>query len=457
MLPNTKNNSDQVKRMLYSKVKKDHSTENEEATGKKLQELKEIFAHHSKQSTPRTISNLTQESGDDKKYIYPFILNVDDDDIDVDVGADDKNSQKKPSINANANACAVCIYRVFGDDNKKCKPFLQFKLQKRAHEKVLSFPMAVRSESDSDSDDKRVAADRAVKKWFPEAYANNNNAIHFRCTRTDPVTGEMYAVYEETSDAKTAEIRTDSSRPDAANREWWWVCVHEIMNRNKIASIDIHSTVTHMFEHVPSIMFLYDSSTGNIMETPHILYSGITEGSSVEDMVLLGPRKLTDNTFLKDDHSITDPNERRMYGSQYYLYEYDDVFRSACYTMSETASNRKYVKRSESPYLFRYAVFLGNTSTVIFDTDNSTTNPSIHSIREYYNTSWCSKGYDSVQNGEYEVSNTHNKRSNDLCLSAVFCVCDIERIIPLSHYQIDPKTVPVKYTHREPVGNYEIL
>jgi hypothetical protein len=452
MLPNTKNNSDQVKRMFYSKIKVDHATKNAETAAKKLQELKELFSQHSKHSPTDVFSNvfdrdLSQSQLDDiktaassrKKYVYPFILD-----------ADDEEANKSHSDKGDTNAPHhICVFRVF-DSNGQSEPFLQFKLQQTQSDgsPSLGFPTF---ESPNESTYKS-ASDQTIKKLFPEA-ANKNN-IKFRCTRTDPVTGKLYAIYEDTeTSAKT------STKPDAFNDDWWWGCVHEIMNRNKILSIDVHATVVELFEHVPSIMFLYDAHTGDIMETPHVLYSGITEGSSVDEMALLGPRKLTDNTFLKGEHSsIIDPNERRIYGSQYYLYEYENVFRSACYTTRDATINPEYVKRTDPPHVFRYAVFLGNTNITVFDTNNTTTNQSIDGFRDYFNTSWHSKGCNSIHHGEYAIPAHKRIRRRSSRIMPVFCVCNIERIIKLGHYQINPKSVPVKYSDDiESKANYEIM
>jgi hypothetical protein len=245
------------------------------------------------------------------------------------------------------------------------------------------------------------------------------------------------------------------TNPMSINDEWWWVCVHEIMNRNKILSLDIHATVIDLFEHIPSAMFLYDSASGYIMETPHVLYSGITEGSSLAEMALLGPRKLIDNTFFQNETggAGVDVNERRMYGSQYYLYEYETVFRGACY--SYIYDKNRYVKRVD-PHIFRHAVFLGTTSTTIFDTDNTTTNASIADVQDYANTSWCStNGYKSAHHGKYDLST--NKRLG-VGLDPVFCVCNNERIVQLGYYKINAKSVPVKFDDGEAAaGNYELL
>ena len=475
MLPNTKNNSDQVKRMLYSKKVKANSDgasadgdDTETATAKKLRDLEEIFTHHSANSNPTDNTfegsvllpsriNAMRTSG--KKYIYPFVAASKSNNMPTTTTTTQTPKPKKTKAKYDVN---VCIFRVFdcGGDGQ-CDPFLQFKLRRQSTKESdptpnLSFPYTrqpaqtqTATAAGGTESAYKTAADQSIKEWFPESETNTN--IEYKCVRTDPVTGEIYVIYEEMG--RPTEMGTN---PMSINDEWWWVCVHEIMNRNKILSLDIHATVIDLFEHIPSAMFLYDSASGYIMETPHVLYSGITEGSSLAEMALLGPRKLIDNTFFQNETggASVDVNERRMYGSQYYLYEYETVFRGACY--SYIYDKNRYVKRVD-PHIFRHAVFLGTTSTTIFDTDNTTTNASIADVQDYANTSWCStNGYKSAHHGKYDLST--NKRLG-VGLDPVFCVCNNERIVQLGYYKINAKSVPVKFDDSEAAaaGNYELL
>lgn len=493
MLPNTKNNSDQVKRMLYSKKVKAKSDgasvdgdDTETATAKKLRDLEEIFTYHSANSNPTDNtfegsvllpSRIDAMRPSGKKYIYPFVAASKSNNMPTTTTA----STHKPKKTRAKYDVNVCIFRVFdcGGDGQ-CDPFLQFKLRRQSTKESdptpnLSFPytrqpaQTAATVAGGTESAYKTAADQSIKEWFPE-----HTNIEYKCVRTDHVTGEIYAIYEEMETTTNARYKPETS-PMSINDEWWWVCVHEIMNRNKILSLDIHATVIDLFEHIPSAMFLYDSSTGYIMETPHVLYSGITEGSSLDEMILLGPRKLIDNTFFKGDNGggadrvRVDANERRMYGSQYYLYEYESVFRGACYT---TNNKNRYVKRSADadppPHIFRHAVFLGNTSTVIFDTDNTTTNAAIADVQDYTNTAWCSMNeYKSAHHGKYELSNKRREMveggrggGGGGCsqLDPVFCVCNNERIVSLGYYKINPKSVPVKFDDSEAaLDNYELL
>jgi len=478
MLPNTKNNSDQVKRMLYSKkvnVKANADDGDDSGTvgaSKRLRDLEEIFTRHSANSDPNSdpkgpstfegsvllpsMTDAMRTNG--KKYIYPFVAAANKSN-NMPTTTTPTPKPKKTRAKYDVN---VCIFRVFdcGGDGQ-CDPFLQFKLRRHSTKDLvcLRFPytqqtaQAAATVAGETESAYKSAADRSISEWFPVTEHTN---IDYKCVRTDPVTGEIYVIYEDmgTTTTTNAQYKTETS-PMSVNDEWWWVCVHEIMNRNKILSLDIHATVIDLFEHIPSVMFLYDSASGYIMETPHVLYSGITEGSSLDEMALLGPRKLIDNTFFQSETggAGVDVNERRMYGSQYYLYEYETVFRGACY--SYIYDKNRYVKRID-PHIFRHAVFLGTTSTTIFDTDNTTTNASIADVQYYTNTSWCStNGYKSAHHGKYDLST--NKRLG-AGLDPVFCVCNNERIVQLGYYKINAKSVPVKFDDGEAaIGNYELL
>ena len=457
MLPNSQNNSAQVKRMLYSKKVKakdakdakddDDADDDDETTNvKRLRDLEEIFTRHSEIAfdgsvlTPSKLQEIKPTDAKQyKQYIYPFISRK------MFTAPPNPNNPETKTSPHNLN---VCIFRIF--DTLQGDPFLQFKLQKSSESKSLRFPIATVPTNANDDSAFKNAADKSVSRWFPEL--SDSDSIKWKGVYTDSVTDEKYVLYEE---VYALDADSGPTSPTSIKNEWWWACVHEIMNRNKLLSFDIHSTVVDLFEHVPAIMFLYDAKTGYIIETPHVLYSGITEGSTLDEAIALGSIKVIDNTFLKgdaadaaEDTSDVDVNLRSIYGTQYYLYEYESVFRSACYLQN----NAKPTKRPD-PRIFRHAVFLGNTITTVFDTDNTTTTASIADIRSYVNTSWCSNGYNSAHHGRYKLSNSTN------ILDPVFCVCNNERIVTLDHYKINAESVPVKFDSRkeDAIDNYELL
>jgi hypothetical protein len=456
MLPNSQNNSEQVKRMLYSKKVKakdglmdDNDDDDAKINAKKLRDLEEIFTRHSEIAfdgsvlTPSKLQEIKPTDAKQyKQYIYPFISRK------MFTAPPNPNKSETKTSPHNIN---VCIFRIF--DTLQGDPFLQFKLQKSSESKSLRFPIATVPTNANEDSAFKNAADKSVSRWFPEL--SDSDSIKWKGVYTDSVTDEIYVLYEE---VYALDADSGPTSPTSIKDEWWWACVHEIMNRNKLLSFDIHSTVVDLFEHVPAIMFLYDAKTGYIIETPHVLYSGITEGSTLDEAIALGSIKLIDNTFLKGDAagaaeeaSEVDVNLRSIYGTQYYLYEYESVFRSACY---DVQNNAKPTKRPD-PRIFRHAVFLGNTITTAFDTDNTTTNASIADIRSYVNTSWCSNGYNSAHHGRYKLSKSNN------ILDPVFCVCNNERIVTLDHYKINSRSVPVKFDNNsgkdDAVDKYELL
>jgi len=249
----------------------------------------------------------------------------------------------------------------------------------------------------------------------------------------------FYIIYEEMVDDKQYEkLLHEPVQIGTSNDKWWWACSYEIFNLKRVLFHSVHSIVLHLFVSTPVIMFLYNSETGHIIEAPHVLYGGISEGSTLDEMLLLGPRKVLDDRAT--NISVKDKNEHRMYGSQYYFHELDNAFRTACYTYD--VKKNKYVKRSNS-YMFRYVVFLGITRVAIMDTDNTTTHKSIDSLAGHTNTTWCSDGYNSIYHGRYDI--TRHRNENFKFLVPVFCVCDINRIITLSYHKVDETTVPKQF------------
>lgn len=472
MLPNSQNNSLQVKRILYSKIK-DTAGDSAVDETKKIQELREVFAHSKTFVNSRTNTNTksnnvsksfrppssaleTPGSGtsiglNSYDYVYPFITET----------ISPKIDQTVFDINRQYNI-HVCIYRVF-DSAGRTIPFLQFKLQKMPHSNELTFPSFRYTRKQPHPGDSiaaaassscRTRADDAVAGWF---HAPTAEHIQFRgmyeiaapSALSSASSSSIYLIYEELVDVKQYDKLLHQPVPlTTGDDKWWWACSYEIFNHKRVLFHDVQSNVLQLFESAPTIMFLYDSETGYILEAPHVLYSGITEGSTLEEMTLLGPRKLLDNPTT--DVSIKDKNEHRMYGSQYYFHELDNAFRSACYTYDP--KKNKYAKRSD-PYLFRYAVFLGVTHVTIMDTDNTTMHKSIDSLVTHQNTTWCSEGYNSIYHGRYDILKHRNE--NFKFLEPVFCVCDNDRIITLSYHKMDASTVPGQFN--ESTDTYGIL
>ncbi len=253
--------------------------------------------------------------------------------------------------------------------------------------------------------------------------------------------GSLYLIYQDTSypdeDARPMKL--------AFNCEWWWACVHEIFNTKCILYRTIGYNVTALFKSEPSALFLMNEK-GVIYETPHVLYKGLPEHISLDEMAAFGPRKNIDDnnvsTARKKIHAETNINELFMHGSYYYLYDFCNAMRGACYTYDDETN--QYIKnKRDKHYMFRYIVFLGKMKTVMFDTNGSTNHTSINIAHMTREIKWPGAGYNSVYHGKYKLSKPKQKeaaRHKDM--APVFGIADPHRFNALSYHELDPATVP---------------
>jgi hypothetical protein len=545
MLPNARNNTRQVKRLIYSKLNDDKYDDNAasaetvraaEAKNKKLHNLREMFTHtntfvtsriDTRASTinaanvdkttpdnlPRRQRNMRASAGH-KGYIYPFI---------TETITDPKKLSALSALSASEVRVHVCIFRIYNDIGQVA-PFTQFKLQRSKNDHELHFPefkfisSSSSSSSSARASDCREQADKIVGSLFPDNVDNIEFMGAYECGDDDRADDNKhgaacYFIYEDVSTPATYDTASHTAMQCQKNTDvWWWACSYEIFNRVRVLNHPIHYSVIQLFDSAPTIMFLYDDKTGHVIEIPHVLYSGITEGGSVDETVSLGPRKLTDNSFMDavaGSDTMTDKRSHLMFGSQFYFYELDDVFRNACYAYHDKKD--KYVKMREA-FIFRYVVFLGVTYVTLFDTDNTTTHPPFDSCSKYKNVEWCAEGFNSAYHGNYgggrgdacPPSDPHramgvrgggrmspsNPSSKEGCgeplvpralvaprgggvgtaghdkkwtrsLDPIFCVCDNERIVLLSYYAIDmdtvPETPPILSTSTTTDAQYVIL
>ena len=470
MLPNARNNTRQVKRLIYSKLNDDtyHHNDNDDDNASsneavsaaeaknKLRNLREMFTHtntfvtsriDTRRSTinadknvpdnlPRRQRNRRASAGH-KGYIYPFI---------TETITGSENLSKLSALSASEVRVHVCVFRIYNDIGQVA-PFTQFKLQRSKTDHELHFPEfkfkfisgGARATSCRDQ------ADKFVGSLFPDNVDNIEFRGAYECGDADADADDgatCYFIYEDVSTPTAYDTASHTAMQCQKNTDiWWWACSYEIFNRVKVINHPIHYSVIRLFDSAPTIMFLYDDKTGHVIEIPHVLYSGITEGGSVDETVSLGPRKLMDNTFTNSvvANTAADKRSHLMYGSQFYFYELDDVFRNACYAYHDKKD--KYVKMREA-FLFRYVVFLGVTYVTLFDTDNTTTHTPFDSCSKYKNVEWCAEGFNSAYHGKYGGGGTIGPTKLTQTLDPVFCVCDNERIVLLSHYAMDMDTVP---------------
>jgi hypothetical protein len=367
------------------------------------------------------------------KYVYPFI-----DELSKVIPANTFTPNKKYTIN-------VCVYRIF--NNGISNPFLQFKMLKRKTSKEMTFPSFVYETNERGSSQTEIdklcliRGNDAITRWF-KVHAHNIKFKGFIKTRnvksdtTDDDATSCYLIYEEliTNDRYKTILQTEL-RNIKSTENWWWACTYEIFNKGMVLTYPVCSIVRELFRTTPVIMFLYDNN-GFTYETPTVLYTGFTEGSSLEEIRLLGPRKSTDdNNITNQNIGHRNVNENRMYGTQYYFYDLDDVFRYACYAYDN--SKHKYKKISD-PYIFRYVVFLGTTKVTMFDTDNTTTHVSINGVNTFHDTKWTTMGYESIFHGRYKIKGYY--------LGTVFSVFDNTQFTGLSCHEIDVATVPSEFS-----------
>jgi hypothetical protein len=261
-------------------------------------------------------------------------------------------------------------------------------------------------------------------------------------SRRESSDGSLYLIYQDNSypdeDARPIKL--------SFNSEWWWACIHEIFNTKRILYRPIGDNVNTLFKSEPIALFLMNEK-GAIYETPHVLYKGLPEHVSLDEMLAFGPRKNVDDnnvsTARKKIHAETNINELFIHGSYYYLYDFCNAMRGTCYTYD--AEMNQYVKnKRDKHYMFRYIVFLGKMKTIMFDTDGSTNHTPINNAHMTREIKWPGSGYNSVYHGKYKRSNQKQKQkgARHKDMAPVFSIADPHRFNALSYHEIDPATVP---------------
>ena len=496
MLPNTRNTIQRIRKLTSAKDSKSLIISDSDPSTK----YEGTFTSNDFQSMYTSIntdSNSTNSMNDDRyideyKYSYPF--------------EDELNATGLPdTFEPGSKLCTVnvCIYRI-------CKgshtfPYLQFKLKLDSKKnKQLAFPTFTHrfTSSDSNSSDfmmsscmkrandivmvgtdtdtiefkgvyhykprvsshaihpsvywdtdmdmdggKRVRAKKNKNKNKDNDSSSDSDSSSSSYSDSDSFDdespdGSLYLIYQDTS------FPDEDARPTklSFNSEWWWTCVHEIFNTKCILYRTIGYNVTALFKSEPSALFLMNEK-GVIYETPHVLYKGLPEHISLDEMVAFGPRKNVDDnnvsTARNKNLAETNINELFIHGSYYYLYDFCNAMRGSCYTYDDETN--KYIKnKRDKHYLFRYVVFLGKMKTVMFDTNGSTNHTSINNAHMTREITWPGTGYNSVYRGKYKLSKPKQKgvatRHNDM--APVFSIADPHRFNALSYHELDPATVP---------------
>lgn len=497
MLPNTRNTIQRIRKLTSAKDSEslisdsDYSTKYEGTfTSNDFQSM------YTSTNTDSTISMNDDRYIDEYKYSYPF-----EDELNI-TGLPDTFEPRSKLCTVN-----VCIYRICKGSHTF--PYLQFKLKLDSKKnKQLTFPTFTHRFTSSDSNSSDFMTSSWMKRAndivmvgantdtiefkgvyhykprtssqtiHPSVYLDTDmnggkraRAKNNKNKNKDTDTGDegsdgsdssssssssssySDSFHDESPDGSLYLIYQDNSYPDedarpvklAFNSEWWWACVHEIFNTKCIMYRTIGYNVTTLFKSEPSALFLMNEK-GVIYETPHVLYKGLPEHISLDEMVAFGPRKNVDDnnvsTARKKIHAETNINELFIHGSYYYLYDFCDAMRGACYTY-DNETNQYIKNKRDKHYMFRYIVFLGKMKTVMFDTNGSTNHTSINIAHMTREIKWPGAGYNSVYHGKYKLSKPKQKeiaRHKDM--APVFSIADPHRFIALSYHEIDPATVP---------------
>jgi hypothetical protein len=253
----------------------------------------------------------------------------------------------------------------------------------------------------------------------------------------------MYLFYYDT----TSEINTSNVGPVnvTSKTEWLWACVHEMFNTKRILHYRVGSNVTSLFVHQPVALFLVNKQ-GVIYETPHVLYKGLSFGTSLNEMCKFGPRIHVDDNNVsieRKKHLMKkNINEIPLHGSYYYFYEYCDATRGACYTYDEDSSIYKKNESADDCYLFRYVVFLGRLKVLMYDNMNAATNHvPIRTACMSRDPEWPLSGYDSMYHGKYVFTHGDgNEKHKNLYPS--FSVCDPHTFLGITYHKVDMTSVP---------------
>lgn len=307
--------------------------------------------------------------------------------------------------------------------------------------------------SDSASDSSDATSDSASdssKSSSSDSYSNSDSESDDSKKESGPC-DSLYLFYED----MFTNTSNDSDFSDAVNITskslWWWACIHEIFNTRRVLHYRVETHVTSFFKSQPIALFLVNEK-GTIYESPHVLYKGLPNGVSLNEMRLFGPRTAVDDNNVSASRKKMllekNINELSLNGSYYNFYEYRDAVRGTCYSYND-GTNAYEKNNSPDCYVFRYAVFLGKMKMLMFDTKGTTNHVSIQNACMVRETKWPTAGYTSIYHGKYKYktksnhklsSKEGNYKSSDL--HPVFTVADPQLFIGLTYHEIDAASIP---------------
>jgi hypothetical protein len=318
--------------------------------------------------------------------------------------------------------------------NKKERRYLDKQLEERD------------SESNSNSNSESDSQSSSENDSYTSSGSDNDTYSERSFSKHNTIKKEaLYLFYQDTTFYEYDTIPIEVTH----GSEWWWVCIHEIFNSRRVLYNKVGKNVNLLFKSEPTALFLMNER-GNIYETPHVLYKGLPEHVSLDEMRCFGPRKdIDDNnisSYRKKNHMEKNINEVLLHGSHFYFYEFCDSIRGACYTYDDVTRKYEKNKSQHGQYIFRYVVFLGKMKTLVFDTGNGTNHLSINNACMTREVNWPTEGYHSICHGKYTLRKGGGKESDtDLkskYLYSAFSVSDPHRFISLTYHRVDSNSIP---------------
>jgi hypothetical protein len=318
-----------------------------------------------------------------------------------------------------------------GKPRRKIQKYNKYKYYKKKEEMSLDQPLEERDDSSSSDTDSSSSS----------SYDDDIDPTHQKIKKE-----ALYLFYQDTTDYEPESISNELME----GSHWWWTCIHELFNTRRVLYNKVGKNVNVLFKSEPTALFLMNER-GNIYETPHVLYKGLPEYVSMDEMRLFGPRKEIDDNNISSSRKKflmeKNVNEILLHGSHFYFYEFCDAVRGACYTYDEVSKRYDKNNSREGQYIFRYVVFLGKMKTLMFDTGNGTNHLSINNACMTREVSWPLEGYHSIYHGNYRIRKEGVKEANDTLdrskyLYSAFSVSDPHRFIGLTYHQVDTKSIP---------------
>jgi len=218
----------------------------------------------------------------------------------------------------------------------------------------------------------------------------------------------------------------------------WMVTVDEIINQKKVCQFPIDTSVTEFFKMNEELMFITNINSGEIFETPSVVYSGVAR-NKLDLFTSFGIPRGGTNAIL---------------GNYYYFTDYQNAIKMT----------GKFNGENHNSGLIRFAVFLGKTKVLLNSPDDVADESKItenmlftsqgddgseyKNIRMQLRISdrdglWTNQ-YDSVYIGRLEMDD-----GSVFTNYPMWVVKEYEQQVVLSNHIIDKKTLGEKWSRDE--------